>query len=271
MTLQVILAAACLAAAGCADSASGALSAEAAKDSPTQMADLPSPSTAVGKTYAEGRKILIANGFHPSLNYESSVDEQPPFEEDGFPEAGSCRGNCVTTFYTDSGECWNVLVNLTDKITANNEGVIEQISPSSDCTNQSQVTNANVSEAQVQKPQKTTDSVTEAFDQDVLDSYIYVYRDMVNPATKYIRFSDLIEAISANPKITSLTPIEDADGNIGLRWKLQGSPAGGILFQFDDGEAFPSSYIQGSGAVPITTREEAYAATVALVTLSGER
>ena len=89
--------------------------------------------TAIGKTYADGRKILVAAGFQPSLNYDAQPDSEPPFNSEGFPEAGSCRSNCVTVFSSKDGKCWEVLTNFTDKITSNNEGVIEEISPSPDC------------------------------------------------------------------------------------------------------------------------------------------
>ena len=89
--------------------------------------------SAIGKTYSEGRKILIGAGFKPSLNYAAQADEQPPFQQDGFPEAGSCRGNCVTVFSASGGKCWDVLTNFTDKITSNHEGVIAEITPSRDC------------------------------------------------------------------------------------------------------------------------------------------
>lgn len=106
------------------------------------------------------------------------------------------------------------------------------------------------------------------FNRSILSSYLFLYRDLVNPPSKFMTFESFLAALFENPKLSSLTPLRAADGSIGLRWKLEGSPAGGVFFQFEDGEAFPTSYLEGNNAVKLETRQDKYVISVALLKMA---
>lgn len=221
---------------------------------------------APGKTYAEGRSILIASGFEPSTYYE--LHEGMPFEDQGFPEAGTCRGNCVTTFLAPDGTCWDVLVNLTDMISRDNEGVIESVEPSTDCDPSEMV--AHTSEAT--KPpdlisQHADEIASLGFDRETLDSILFLQRDTFNPPSEFVSFEQFLAALYENPKLSGVSAIESSDGALGIRWKLKGLPAGGVLFYFEDGEAHPHSYTDGDQALQIADKRESYVITMTLLGL----
>lgn len=226
----------------------------------------PAIRTAIGKTYTQGRSILIAAGFAPSRYYEAH--EGKPFEDQGFPEAGTCRGNCVTTFLSPDGTCWDVLVNLTDMITSDNEGVIESIDPSSDCDPSKVV--ADTSEV-VEPPDLISLHAEQieslGFDRETLESTLYLQRDTFNPPSRFVSFEAYLAALYENPKLSSVSSIESGDGAIGIRWKLKGLPAGGVLFHFEDGEAHPASYLDGDHALAIADKRESYVITMTLLSL----
>lgn len=106
------------------------------------------------------------------------------------------------------------------------------------------------------------------FNKSVLSSYLYLQRDLVNPPSKFITFESFLAALLENPRLSSITPLKSSGGALGIRWKLQGAPAGGVFFNFEDGEAYPASYLDGGNAVPIQSAQDGYVVSVAILKMA---
>lgn len=102
------------------------------------------------------------------------------------------------------------------------------------------------------------------FSNKFLKSKIYLRLDMTSPAKGVMTFESFIALLYANPRITKIDRISYGKFE-GIRTKMAGFPSGGILFNLDDGDIFPSHMVSGDDAIRITTTEEMLQVSLAIL------
>lgn len=100
-----------------------------------------------------------------------------------------------------------------------------------------------------------------------LQSMIYTQNDLVNPYQKFITLEGLLGLLFDLPRLSKITVIA-TEKNKGFLLKLAGSPSGGFLFSFEDGDAFLSHVVNGDVATRLETTRDIHAASLTLLQIA---
>ncbi len=93
------------------------------------------------------------------------------------------------------------------------------------------------------------------FDPKLLKGTIYLRIDMANQPQRFATFEMWIAAILESGRYSRVSPISLGEAK-GVLLKRAGIPSGGFLFQYDDGDLFPTHFVQGDDATKITSPDE---------------
>ncbi len=96
-----------------------------------------------------------------------------------------------------------------------------------------------------------------------LKATIYLQREAFVPCEQWLAL------VFENKKVTKVTGTK-LQKNEGIRVKVAGMETYGFLFRFDEGDLFPSHFVKGDNAIPITDQEDAAAVAMAIAKLASD-
>ncbi len=100
-----------------------------------------------------------------------------------------------------------------------------------------------------------------------LKSTIYLQGDMVNSPTGFITLESFLSLLFDNPKISKITAIKSGKHE-GVSLKVKGAESFGFLFKNDEGDLFPSHFVNGDNLVPIDTMGDKYSVSMTIMQIA---